>query len=55
MNPIMGGWKTWLSALGMVALGIVDIVNGDTEAGIQKFVFAAGLIGIGNKIEKINK
>lgn len=50
---MMGGYKTWIAVIGMVALGIVDILNGNTEDGVQKIVAAIALVGIGNKIEKI--
>ena len=48
----MKGWKTWASVAGLVILGVVDIVNGDTPAGMQKIIGALGLIGIGHKVEK---
>jgi hypothetical protein len=48
----MGGWITWLGALGTAILGVVDIINGNTEAGIQKLVAAVAIVGIGRKIEK---
>ena len=48
----MKGWKTWVAAAGTAALGVVSIVNGDTEAGIQQISMAFGLIGLGHKIEK---
>jgi len=49
---MMTGYKTWLAVVGMVLLGIVDIINGMTEAGITKIVGALALVGIGHKIEK---
>ena len=41
-----------MAAAGMAILGIVDIVDGQAEAGITKIVGAVGLIGIGHKVEK---
>ena len=55
MNKLMGGWKTWVAALGTIALGIVEIANGDAESGITKLVAAFGLIGLGNKLDKAAK
>ncbi len=51
----MGGWKTWLSVIGLAALGIVDIYSGNTESGMAKLAAALGALGIGHKIEKANK
>ena len=48
----MRGWKTWLAAAGMAALGAIDIKQGDYPAGMQKIVAALALVGIGHKIEK---
>lgn len=49
---MMTGYKTWLAVVGMVALGVLDIVNGVPEAGVTKIVGALALVGIGHKIEK---
>jgi len=49
---MMKGYKTWLAVIGMVALGVVDIINGMPEAGVTKIVGALALLGIGHKIEK---
>ena len=48
----MKGWITWVGALGLLLLGIVDIAQGDLEAGIAKIVAAWTAVGIGRKIEK---
>ena len=48
----MKGYKTWLAVIGTTLLGIVSILNGDTEQGIQQLVLALGMLGIGHKIEK---
>jgi len=48
----MKGWITWLAAAGTAALGVVSIVNGDIEAGLQQLALAGGMIGLGRKIEK---
>ncbi len=49
---MMGGWKTWMAALGAFALGLYEIYEGRTESGIGHLTFAAGMVGIGHKIEK---
>jgi len=49
---MMRGWKTWVAALGAIALGIYEIFNGQAEAGVGHIVFGGGLIGLGHKIEK---
>lgn len=50
--PYLGGWKTWLAALGLAFLGAVDLIEGDLEAALTKLSAALGLIGIGHKIQK---
>ena len=49
----MKGWKTWLAAACTAGLGVVSIVNGDTEAGLQQLAAALALVGLGHKIEKV--
>tara|TARA_Y100000310_G_C20618094_1_gene781763 strand:+ start:1431 stop:1592 length:162 start_codon:yes stop_codon:yes gene_type:complete len=51
----MGGWKTWLGAIGLGLLGVFDIVNGSAETGITKIVGAVGLLGVGHKVDKARK
>ena len=48
----MGGWKTWVAAIATAALGILDVIDGNPETGVQKIVAAIALVGIGHKIEK---
>ena len=48
----MGGWKTWAAALGLFAIGVFEIVEGNTESGAGRIVLALGLVGIGSKIER---
>ena len=48
----MSGWKTWLAAAGTAALGVVSIVNGDIEAGMQQIAAALALVGLGHKLDK---
>jgi hypothetical protein len=49
---MMRGWKTWLAAIGSIALGLYEVLDGQTEAGIGHIAFGGGLIGIGHKVEK---
>lgn len=51
----MKGWKTWLAAGLTAGLGVLSLVNGDTEAGMQQIVAALGIVGIGHKVEKALK
>ncbi len=51
---MMGGWKTWAAAAGAFLLGIYEITEGRTEEGIGHITFAAGIVGIGHKVEKKN-
>lgn len=60
----MGGWKTWVAAiglmltgLGMIAAGVAaDPLNPDQIwEGILLILAGLGMIGIGHKIEKAGK
>lgn len=48
----MKGWKTWVAAGCMAAMGIVSIFDGNIEAGVQQLVGALAMVGLGHKIEK---
>lgn len=48
----MKGWITWLAAACTAGLGVVSIVNGNTEMGMQQIIGALAMVGIGRKIEK---
>ena len=58
---MMGGWKTWVSAIGLILSGIGMIFAGATAdpfnfeliiAGWTSVMAGFGAIGIGSKIEK---
>nr|BDD47313.1 hypothetical protein 16 [bacterium] len=49
---MMRGWKTWMAVAGMVLLAIVEIADGQIDAGITKIIMALGTVGIGHKVEK---
>jgi hypothetical protein len=49
---MMGGWKTWLGAALLAAVGGYQIHAGDLAGGAQKIAEALAVIGIGHKIEK---
>jgi hypothetical protein len=49
------GWKTWLAIAGLVALAVVDAINGNIETALEKIGLALGLLGLGHKIEKAAK
>lgn len=48
----MGGWITWLGVVGSLAMAIWYFIAGDQEQSYAMFLFAAGLLGLGRKIEK---
>jgi hypothetical protein len=52
MSGLMGGWKTWTGAVGLVLMGISAILDGNPDAGIMRIVEALALVGIGHKLEK---
>ncbi|MBM9605952.1 hypothetical protein [Desulfopila inferna] len=47
--------KTYIAALGMALLGVFEIVNGNTPAGVQRLVEAFGFIGLRAGIAKAGK
>lgn len=49
---MMKGWKTWVGVVGMVALAVYDLSNGDVEQAMAKATAAFGLLGLGHKIDK---
>lgn len=50
--PWMGGWKTWAAAGLLVFIGVIEIALGEVEQGVGRIALAAGLVGLGHKIEK---
>jgi hypothetical protein len=51
---ILSGKKTYIAAIGLLCLGVVDIVNGDTPSGVQKIVEALGFAGLRSGIASGN-
>ena len=49
---MMKGWKTWLAAAGFAAVGVVQILSGDSVEGIQRLLEGLALIGLGHKLDK---
>lgn len=58
---MMGGWKTWIAAIGMFCGGIALMVEGFMAEprdpnkiweGLMVCSAALGMVGIGHKIEK---
>ncbi len=50
----MKGWKTWLAAGATAVLGALQIMDGNTDTGLQMVAGALALIGIGHKLDKAN-
>lgn len=57
----MGGWKTWLAGLGLIATGLgmciaavlSDPIDGEKlSKGIGMIGMGLGMIGLGHKLEK---
>lgn len=48
----MTGWKTWLAAICTAGLGVVSIMNGEIETGLQQIAAGIALVGIGHKLDK---
>ena len=42
----LNGKKTYMAALGLFLLGVVDIVSGDQATGVQKIVEALAFAGL---------
>lgn len=52
---IMSGYRTYVAAVGAIALGIYLITQGQIEEGIASIVGGIGLLGLGGKSEKTDK
>lgn len=52
---MMSGWKTWLAVIGGLITGASLIVNGKIQEGITMILGALALLGIGGKLDKLNK
>lgn len=48
----MKGWKTWVAVACATIFGALCIRDGNTDAGMQFLVLAAGFLGIGSKIDR---
>lgn len=51
----MKGWKTWLAFVCFLVLAVIDYINGDAQAAMEKISFATALVGLGHKLEKIGR
>lgn len=52
---MMSGWKTWAAALMMVLVGLYQVREGDSGAGMARISEALAIVGIGHKLEKAAK
>ncbi len=48
----MRGWKTWFAAGMMLAIGVYQVSEGNSEAGMARISEALAIVGIAHKIEK---
>lgn len=51
----MKGWKTWVAAAGLCGLGVFLMLHGKEDLGMMCIFNGLGLVGIGSKIEKVQK
>lgn len=49
------GYKTYVAVIGLVCMGVVDIINGDQQSGITKWLQALALAGIRKAIDGPNE
>lgn len=53
---MMKGWKTWITVIGFFIIGLLYIFKANSfEEGVKYMLIGIGVLGIGHKIEKINK
>jgi hypothetical protein len=50
----MKGWKTYLGSIGFILVGVYKIFNNSSD-GIEYIFMGLSIMGIGHKIDKINK
>jgi hypothetical protein len=50
MMSILVGYKTYIAAVGLALLGLVDLINGDTAGAVAKLAEALGLAGLRSAI-----
>ena len=48
----LSGYKTYIAAVGFIALGISQIMGGDLDQGLQRIMEGLAIFGIGHKLEK---
>ena len=55
MNPLnfLEGSKTNIAAIGLIALGIYELTQGQLEKGIQDVMAGIGLIGLRHAVAKV--
>ena len=51
-KKMMGGWKTWLSIVGMLGMAAKAILEEDYNNAVNYILAAATAVGLGSKIEK---
>ena len=53
MNPLdyLTGYKTYIAALGLALLGVVDLLNGNQTDAATKFAQALGLAGLRKAVD----
>jgi len=54
MTTILDGYKSWIAGIGLMALGVYMITQGDMQGGIAKIGEGLAVIGLAAKLEKGN-
>ncbi len=49
----LSGYRTYIAAAGLFILGVVDLIDGDQMAGVQKIVEAMGFFGLRAATSKV--
>lgn len=49
---LLDGYKTYIAGIGLIALGVYQITQGQIEVGVQSIIAGLGMMAIRNAITK---
>ena len=59
-NPLnilgmFSGFKTYIAGVGLIALGVYQMTQGDYQTGMQTIAAGLAVFGVGHKLEKASE
>lgn len=52
---MMKGWKTYAASALYALLGLIEMLSGQQETGVEKLLTALALAGVGHKLDKLGQ